>query len=76
MTKGFNVFINDTFYCFIPSRSIAACKKFVRGYVQSTHMGQWRRTLTIKPENIKSTCFEYEYATTIGEYIRFSPATD
>jgi hypothetical protein len=40
----------------------------------ATHMGEWRRNLTINPINTKLTAYEFEYATTIGLYYRFVPA--
>ena len=77
--KGFNVFKNDRFIGFIPTRSLAGCKRFIfkdNGVFIGAHMGEWRRTLTIRPENAKKTCYEYEYATTVGAYIKFSPAVE
>lgn len=78
-TKGFDVYRNDQFIKFIPGRSLAACKRFIKdGEVMiGTHMGQWVRTITVCPERPfknKKPVYEYEYCTTIGVYIRFRPA--
>lgn len=73
---GYNVYRNDQFVLFMEGRSAKECKKLIRdGRVTiGTHMGEWRRTLTIKPENPLKTCFEREYSTTVGVYIKFQPA--
>lgn len=71
---GYNVYKNDLYVTFIRSRSAIAAREFVKGYPIGTHIGQWRRTLTIRPENIRKTCFEREYSTTVGIYLRFVPA--
>lgn len=75
--KGFNVYKNDCFVEFIDGRSHATCKRYIKdGKISiGTHMGQWRRSLTLKPERSKNkTCYEFEYSTTVGVYIRFQPA--
>ena len=74
MKKGFNCYRNEKFFAFIEGRSLAACKRKIKQTETNTHMGQWHRTLTIQPENIKATCFEYNYSTTIGVYYAFKPA--
>lgn len=73
---GYNVYRNDQFILFIEGRSFKACQSVIReGRVSiGTHMGEWRRTLTIKPEKPSKACFEREYATTVGVYIKFQPA--
>jgi hypothetical protein len=79
MRCGYNVYSNDRFVAFIDGRSWKACKDFVRYDHRcriGTHMGQWRRVLTIKPENIKATCYEREYHTTVGICLRFSPSME
>jgi hypothetical protein len=76
-TKGYNVYRNDILVEFIPCvLAHAACKRYILWYGQiGTHMGQWKRTLVVDPARIGRTCYEYEYATTVGVYYRFQPAT-
>ena len=74
--KGFNVYRNDKFVTFIETRSLPVCKRWIKtsSAIIGTHMGEWTRTLTIRPENVNKTCFEFEYSTTVGAYFRFCPA--
>lgn len=70
MKRGYAVYKNNSFITFIPSRSMKACKDFVKNHIHSTHIGEWRRTLTSLNDRV---CYEREYATTIGVYITFKP---
>ena len=73
---GYNVSKNGIFLFFINGRNKNTRKDALSKIRIGTHMGEWRRSLTLKPENITKTVFEYEYATTTGCYIRFQPATN
>lgn len=72
--KGYNVYVNDKFIKFVSGRNLVTRKSVVANTRIGTHMGQWSRVLTVTPENITKTTYEYEYSTTVGIYIKFSPA--
>ena len=74
MTKGFNVYHNNRFVTFIPERSQAGIKRFISSYPIGTHMAEWNRVLTIRPEDMRKTCFEWSYNTSVGIYLTFKPA--
>lgn len=76
MVKGYNVYLNDQYVTFISGRSHASLKRFIKdgSIMIGTHMGEWKRVLTLEPSDLKKTAFEWEYATTVGKYIVFKPA--
>lgn len=59
-TKLFTVYMNDEKLPHLVNATLRDAKMFIRGYVVSTHMGQWRKING-----------GYEYATTIGRYYKF-----
>ena len=65
--KGYNVYKNGNFITFVAGRNAKIRKWTARQLVwPNTHMGGWTRRSN----------GEFEYATTIGVYIRFEPAVD
>lgn len=71
-TKGYDVYVNNAFKGFIIGQSKASRLNAVRHLVTSTHMGDWRRDL-IPLDGGQAHGYLYEYATTIGIYIKFYP---
>lgn len=74
MTKGYNVYRNDKWQAYIVGRNLLNCKRYIRENLRDTHMGEWHRTLGLKPENIGKTAYHYRYHTTIGVEYYFAPA--
>lgn len=75
MIKGYNVYRNDQFVKFIPSRSEKALHDFIKNdAVIGTHMGEWSRSLIAEAYDAEETAFELTYSTTVGAYFTFKPA--